>query len=233
MSQKVRPITKFKRGVKFFILFFFSTSIFSVLVLGFVPITFTPLMLIRSVEQAFDGEFPVAKRNWNSYSNISPNMVLAVVSSEDNKFPEHYGFDFVAIERALKHNSKKSKKIRGGSTISQQTAKNVFLVPARTWVRKGLETYFTVLIELTWSKRRIMEAYLNIVELGNGVYGVQSASEFYFEKDADKLTKSQAALLAATLPSPLKRDPGDPNGKLRRKQALILRIMRKVKEVNL
>lgn len=223
---------KVKRGLRFLILFFFSSSIFTVLVLRFVPITFTPLMLQRSIEQAFNGDFPKAKRTWKSYQNISPNMVLAVVSSEDNKFPEHYGFDFVAIERALKHNSKK-KKIRGGSTISQQTAKNVYLLPSRNWIRKGLETYFTVLIEATWSKKRIMEVYLNIVELGNGVYGVQSASEFYFQKEAKTLTKSQASLLAATLPSPLKRDPGDPNGKLRRKQELILRIMRKIQKVDL
>lgn len=232
MSQKIRPMIKLKRGVKFFTLLFFTSSIFSVLVMRFVPITFTPLMLIRSVEQAFDGDFPKAKRDWTSYKNISKNMVLAVVSSEDNKFPEHYGFDFVAIERALKHNSKK-KKIRGGSTISQQTGKNVFLVPARNWVRKGFETYFTVLIEATWSKKRIMEAYLNIVELGNGIYGVQAASEYYFEKDAKKLTKRQSALLAATLPSPLKRNPGNPNAAMSHKQEMILRIMRKIHSVDL
>lgn len=223
---------KLKRGLKFVIFFFFTSSVFTVLVLRFIPITFTPLMLLRSVEQAVDGNFPTAKRTWKSYKNISPNMVLAVVSSEDNKFPEHYGFDFVAIERALKHNSKK-KKVRGGSTISQQTSKNIFLVPSRTWIRKGFETYFTVLLEATWSKKNIMEAYLNIVELGNGIYGVQAASQYYFEKDADKLTKSQAALLAATLPSPLKRDPGDPSGKLRHKQDIILRIMRKIEKVDL
>lgn len=223
---------KFKRGVKFFTLLFFTSSFFSVLAMRFVPITFTPLMLIRSVEQAVDGDFPKAKRDWTSYGNISKNMVLAVVSSEDNKFPEHYGFDFIAIERALKHNSKK-RKIRGGSTISQQTGKNVFLVPARNWIRKGFETYFTILIETTWSKKRIMEAYLNIVELGNGIYGVEAASEFYFEKEAKKLTKRQSALLAATLPSPLKRNPGNPNSTLRHKQEMILRIMRKIHEVNL
>jgi len=232
MSQRIRPMIKFKRGVKFFILLFFTSSIFSVLVMRFVPVTFTPLMLQRSLEQAFDGDFPKAKRSWCSYNNISSNMVLAVVSSEDNKFPEHYGFDFVAIERALKHNSKK-KKIRGGSTISQQTGKNVFLVPARNWIRKGFETYFTVLIEVTWSKKRIMECYLNIVELGNGIYGVQAASEFYFEKDAKNLTKRQSALLAATLPSPLKRNPGKPNSALKHKQEVVLRIMKKVKEVDL
>lgn len=232
MTPKIKPIVKVKRGVKFFILFFFTSSIFSVLLLRFVPITFTPLMLIRTVEQAFDGKFPKASHSWKSYKNISPNMVLAVVASEDNKFPEHYGFDFVAIERALKHNSKK-KKIRGGSTISQQTAKNVFLVPSRTWVRKGFEAYFTVLIEVAWSKQRIMEAYLNIVELGNGVYGVQAASQKYFDKDAKNLTKNQSALLAATLPSPLKRNPGDPSSSLRRKQEVILRIMRRLGSVEL
>ncbi len=232
MSQKIRPMIKFKRGIKFFTLLFFTSSIFSVLILKFVPITFTPLMLIRSVEQAIDGKFPKAKRDWTSYKNISPNMVLAVISSEDNKFPEHYGFDFVAIERALKHNTKK-RKIRGGSTISQQTGKNIFLVPARNWIRKGFETYFTVLIEATWSKRRIMEVYLNIVEQGNGIYGVQAASEYYFEKEAKNLTKRQAALLAATLPSPLKRNPGSPNSAMKHKQEMILRIMRKIREVNL
>lgn len=232
MAQKIRTSIKVKRGIKFFMLFFFTSSFFTVLMLRFVPVTFTPLMLIRSAEQAIDGKFPNDSRSWAPYSKISHNMVMAVISSEDNKFAEHYGFDFVAIDKALKHNSKK-KKIRGGSTISQQTAKNVFLVPSRTWVRKGFEAYFTVLIEVAWSKKRIMEVYLNIVELGKGVYGVNAAANKYFDKDAEDLTKNQSALLAATLPSPLKRNPADPSSSLRKKQHAILRIMRRLKPVEL
>jgi monofunctional biosynthetic peptidoglycan transglycosylase len=138
---------------------------------------------------------------WVDYERIAPSMRLAVVAAEDQRFPEHDGFDFVAIEKAVAHN-KKSERKRGASTISQQVAKNLFLWPQRSWMRKGLEVYFTVALETLWPKRRILEVYLNVAELGDGVYGVGAASRKFFGRDASRLTSSQAALLAAVLPSP-------------------------------
>ena len=158
-------------------------------------------------------------------------MVQAVVASEDNLFMEHNGFSFRDIEKALEHN-KKGKRIRGGSTISQQTAKNVFLWPQRSWVRKGLETYFTVLIEFLWTKERIMEVYLNIIETGNGIYGVQAASRKYFGVNASNLTRSQAALIAVCLPNPRKFSPANPSGYISRRKNHIVNIMGKLKRVD-
>ena len=159
------------RLVRNLILIFFLGSVSWVLIAGFVPVWFTPLMIIRTVEAVFDGETPRNSKKWVPIEEISPNMVQAVVASEDNLFLEHNGFSFGDIQKAIKHN-KNGKRIRGGSTISQQTAKNVFLWPKRSYVRKGLEAYFTVLIELFWSKERIMEVYLNVIGTGVGIYGV-------------------------------------------------------------
>lgn len=182
-------------------LWFFGLSIFSVILFRFVPIPVTPLMLIRCVEQLADGQEVKLKKDWVSMDEISPNMPLAVVASEDQIFLQHNGFDFKAIEKAMKHNERK-KRLRGGSTISQQTAKNVFLWPGRSYLRKGFEVYFTVLIELIWSKERILEVYLNVVEMGDGVYGVQAAGQEFFKKDAKKLSPSECATIAALLPNP-------------------------------
>ena len=143
-------------------------------------------------------------KTWVNYEHISPNLALAVIASEDQSFPDHWGFDVAAIEKALKYNEKKKgRKIKGGSTISQQTAKNVFLWPGRSWVRKGFEAYFTLLIEGIWSKERIMETYLNVIEMGDGIYG-RSRIKAYFNKTAQTLTPAQCAAIAAILPSPLK-----------------------------
>ena len=143
------------------------------------------------------------KKTWVPLEEIAKPMRSAVIKAEDYKFYQHHGFDFEAIERAIQYN-KTHKKKKGASTISQQTAKNVFLWPSRSWVRKGLEAYFTILIELLWSKDRILEVYLNVIELGKGVYGVEAAAQKYFKKPAKKLTASQAALMAAVLPNPIK-----------------------------
>jgi len=211
---------------------FFIITIGMVVVLRFVPTPVTPLMLIRCGEQLADGRSLRLNKDWVSFSNISPNMVQAAVAAEDSSFPEHFGFDFEAIQKAMRHNER-SKKIRGASTISQQTAKNVFLWPSRSYVRKGLEVYLTFLIEVMWTKERIMEVYLNIVEMGDGVYGVEAAAQKYYHKPAAKLSRAEAAMLAAILPRPLKRYPDRPTGFLQNRQARILRLMLKLGPVKL
>jgi monofunctional biosynthetic peptidoglycan transglycosylase len=181
---------------------FVGLSLFFVLLFRFVPVYVTPLMLIRSVEQLSDGKKLQLKHNWVSIAAISKNLPLAVVCSEDQNFMNHFGFDFKAIERSVETSNKGTKRLRGASTISQQTAKNVFLWPDRSWLRKGLEVYFTVLIEILWSKERILEVYLNSIEMGNGIYGAEAASRFYFKKSAKNLSRTQAAAIAAVLPNP-------------------------------
>ena len=144
------------------------------------------------------------KRDYVDFDEMSPNIRLAVMASEDQLFPDHNGFDIASIKKALSSNKKKTKRIRGASTISQQVAKNVFLWQGRSWFRKGLEVYFTFMIELVWSKQRILEMYLNVAEMGKGIYGVEAASQSYFKKPAKKLTRSEAAMIAACLPNPKK-----------------------------
>jgi monofunctional glycosyltransferase len=205
-------------------------SIISVVVLRFLPVYLTPLMVIRSVEQVCDGKPLKMKKTWTPIDKISHNMVQSVVASEDNLFMEHFGFDEKAIENALRHNAK-GKKIRGGSTISQQTAKNVFLFPDRTYVRKALEAYFTLLIETFWSKERIMEVYLNVIETGDGIYGVEAAAESYFHCHASELTRSKAVLIAVSLPNPRKFDPAHPSPYLLKRQAKIMRLMKRIEQV--
>lgn len=142
------------------------------------------------------------RRDYVSASDISPYMRLAVIASEDQLFTEHYGFDWKRIQEAMAYNKRKPQKLRGGSTISQQTAKNVFLWQGRSWVRKGLEVYFTGMIELFWGKKRILEVYLNVIEMGKGVFGAEAAAQYYFGKSAKQLTRREAAMIAASLPNP-------------------------------
>lgn len=197
------------KWIKRLVLAFFALSILSVIVYRWVPVPVTPLMLIRCVEQKFAGEPMKLDKKWVSFEEISPNLPLAVFCSEDQDFFRHHGFNFKAIQEALKHDEH-SKRIVGASTVSQQTAKNVFLSVNRSWVRKGFEAYFTVLIEFFWSKKRIMEVYLNVVEFGKGIYGAEAASEAYFHKHAKDLNKEEAASLAAVLPDPLKWSAAHP-----------------------
>jgi monofunctional biosynthetic peptidoglycan transglycosylase len=166
-----------------------------ILIYGLVPPAVTPLMLIRLAE----GE-GIAK-TWVPLSRISPQMPYAIIAAEDNRFCVHFGFDFKAIQEAVADYGE-SGGLRGASTVSMQTAKNLFLWPGRSWLRKGIEAYLTVMIELLWPKQRIMEVYLNIAEWGHGIYGVEAAAQTYFGKDASKLTRREAALLAAVLPNP-------------------------------
>ena len=231
ISRKNTFWARLKRFTLKFIMWFFIVSISWVILVRFIPVLITPLMVIRSVESVFEGEAPKIRKDWVSIDKISPNMIQAVVASEDNLFMQHNGFSFKDIEKAYEHN-KKGKRIRGGRTISQQTAKNVFLWPRRSWVRKGLEVYFTVLIEFLWSKERIMEVYLNVIETGDGIYGVQAASEIYFDKSASKLSKSQAALIAVCLPNPRLFNPGKPSNYIQRRKNHIVNLMGKIEKVD-
>jgi monofunctional biosynthetic peptidoglycan transglycosylase len=220
------------RFLKYFLIIFFGSSIFFVVLYRFVNPPVTPLMLIRILQQTVSGEPVRLKKEWKNLKEISSNLQLAVVASEDNRFLEHSGFDMEAIKKAQDYNEKKKgKKVRGASTISQQTAKNVFLWPDRTWVRKGLEVYFTFLIETVWGKRRIMEVYLNVIEMGNGIYGAETASRNYFHKPAAELTREQAALLTAILPNPRKWDPSHPSAYLLNREQWILWNMANIGKV--
>jgi monofunctional biosynthetic peptidoglycan transglycosylase len=191
-------------------LWFVGLSLFFVLLFRFVPVPLTPLMLIRTVEQVFGPDEIRLKHDWVSIDEISRNLPLAVVCSEDQNFMNHSGFDMKAIERSLDAAKKGVKRVKGASTISQQTAKNVFLWPGRSWIRKGFEAYFTVLIEFFWSKERIMEVYLNSIEMGNGIYGAEAAANFYWKTTAQNLSRTQAAALAAVLPNPRKYSANPP-----------------------
>jgi monofunctional biosynthetic peptidoglycan transglycosylase len=191
-------------------LWFFGLSLASVVIFKFVPVPVTPLMVIRSVEQIFDGQMPRLKHDWVSLDEISKNLPLAVVCSEDQNFMNHSGFDMKAIERSIDASKRGAKRLRGASTISQQTAKNVFLWPGRSWVRKGFEAYFTVLIEFIWGKERIMEVYLNSIEMGNGIYGAEAAARFYWKTSAQNLSRTQAAAIAAVLPNPRRYSANPP-----------------------
>ena len=219
-----------KRFLRFFIrcvMGFLIASVGLVLLLRFAPPLTSGLMMERRVESFFIAEDYQRRYQWVPLENIAPVMGVAVVAAEDQLFADHAGFDWQAIEKAVIYNQK-HKKTRGASTISQQTAKNLFLWSGRNWLRKGMETYFTVLIETLWSKERILEVYLNIVELGDGVYGVEAASQYYFKKPAARLSANEAALLAAVLPNPHIFQVNKPSGYIRGRQKWILTNMRRL-----
>lgn len=218
--------------IKKFLIIFIGSSVLAVVMYRYVPVYVTPLMVIRAVEQKQADKPIKLKHKWLSLDKISHNMVQAVVASEDNLFMEHNGFDFDQIEKAIKE-AKSGKRNRGASTISQQTAKNVFLWNGGGWFRKGLEAYFTVLIELLWSKERIMEIYLNSIEMGYGIYGVEAVAKEHFNKKAAKLTKREAALIAATLPNPLRYNSANPSVYMRKRQRQIVSLMDKIAPVEM
>ena len=204
---------------------FFGSTILSVVVLRVVPVFFTPLMFIRCGEQLLDGKSLNMHHHWVSPEKISPHLPVAVMGSEDQRFLLHHGFDFAAIQKAAKQNMRGGKKM-GASTISQQTAKNVFLWPGRSWIRKGFEMYFTALIELMWSKQRIMEVYLNSIEMGDGIYGADAVAEYNFGTTAGNLSRAQCALIAATLPNPRVFSSKYPSAYMRKRQHQIMKNMR-------
>lgn len=208
------------------IITFIVLSIIWVVIYRYVPIPGTLLMLSRNINDNAPIHY-----DWQPLEKISPDLALAVVSSEDNLFTQHNGFDIEAIKQA-QEDAKKGKRLRGASTISQQTAKNVFLWNDRSWVRKGLEAYFTVLIELIWGKERIMEVYLNCIEMGNGIYGASAVAKHHFGTTADKLTRKECALIAATLPNPRKFNSAKPSKYMLKRQADILKLMKYIGKVD-
>jgi monofunctional biosynthetic peptidoglycan transglycosylase len=226
-----KGLLRLMRWIRNLLLTLFILSLFFVLLYKYVPVYYTPLMLTRSIEQLKKNKKISIAHKWIPLPEISHNLVQAVVASEDNLFLVHNGFDFEQIEIA-REEAAKGKRIRGASTISQQTAKNVFLFPSRSWVRKGLEAYFTVLIEFVWGKKRIMEVYLNSIEMGNGIFGAQAVAKENFNKTADKLTIPEATLIAASLPNPREFNSANPTAYMLKRQAKISSLMSKILPVD-
>ena len=224
-------MTKKGKLLRFFLikipLFLVTFSVIWVLLLRWVPVWVTPLMITRSIEYRKDDSFKTHKK-WTPLEEISPEMVKAVIASEDNLFDTHKGFDWKEIRKAAEE-YRSGKRLRGASTISQQTARNVFLFPSNTVVRKALEAYFTVLIELMWSKRRIMEVYLNVAEMGPGIYGAQAAAQQLFGKQASGLTRRESCLITACLPSPLTRNAAKPSSYVQKRASQISTLEGKLK----
>lgn len=216
-----------RRIIRWMVVAFLGSTILAVVILRFVPVYFTPLMFIRCAEQMRDGSSLRLKHTWVSLDDMSKYMPVAVMASEDQRFMTHHGFDYNAIEQAARHN-RTGKRMHGASTITQQTAKNVFLWPGRSWLRKGLEAYFTVLIELTWSKQRIMEVYLNSIEMGNGIYGAEAVAREHFGKKASELSRNDCALIAATLPNPRIYSSKHPSPYMLKRQRQIKQQMRHI-----
>jgi monofunctional glycosyltransferase len=215
------------RILKLAFIIFVGGSIFFVILFRFVnpPVTF--LMIERGFEQKAAGKPWKIDKQWKNFDDIGNPIKVAAVAAEDQTFLENHGFDFNAMERAYKKNEH-SKKLIGGSTITQQTAKNVFLWPGRSFIRKGFEAWFTMLIEVFWGKKRIMEVYLNVIEMGDGIYGVDAASQAYFHEPASALNNYQAAAIASIWPNPLKWSATDPSDFVRHRQYLIRRNMRRL-----
>lgn len=223
-------MTKIKWFLLKVLLWFFGISIFFVVLFKFVPVPFTPLMVMRYFENKAAGKENYFSHDWEPIENISMNLQKAVIASEDGTFLTHNGFDFIAMQKAYKSNER-GRRIKGGSTISQQTAKNVFLWQGRSYFRKGLEAYFTVLIEIIWGKQRIMEVYLNSIEMGDGVYGAQAATQHWYRKDATSLTPVQAAGIAAILPNPRKFKATSSSSYINNRKTKIVRIMRHIGKI--
>lgn len=214
-SKKKRPKAKRTIGRRIWrityrtVLILWIGSLLWVALLKYIPVYFTPLMIRRTAEALIEGQSPVNKKQWIPLHSIDCDLPLACVASEDNLFLTHNGFSTRAIRRAIEDHQK-GRPLRGASTISQQTAKNVFTFCTRTWLRKGIEAYYTFLIEKIWGKERIMEVYLNVVELGNGIYGVEAASQHYFNRPASDISRHRAALMAAALPNPRRYSISNP-----------------------
>ncbi len=224
-SQKIsfgkRIFNFFKWILKFAIFFFVSTVLVVFSMRWINPVT-SSIMVQRQISGLFDGEFELIKYHWVDYDDVSKFMPIAIVAAEDQNFPKHFGFDFKQIEKALKEN-KRGRRVRGASTITQQVAKNLFLWEGKSFLRKGIEAYFTLLIELLWDKQRILEVHMNIAEMGDKIFGVGTASVAYFKKPAASLNIRQAALLAAILPNPKKYSAVKPSGYVRGRQNWIVR----------
>lgn len=220
-SFKKRLFNIFKWMLKFAVIFFIISVLIIFLMRWINPVT-SSVMMQRQISNFIKGDFELVKYHWVSYDDVSKFVPIAIVAAEDQNFPNHWGFDFKQIEKAMKQN-KRGKRIRGASTITQQVAKNLFLWEGKSFVRKGIEAYFTVLLELLWDKKRILEVHMNIAEFGENIFGVGIASIAYFKKPPDKLTINQAALLAAVLPNPLRYSVVKPSGYVRGRQTWIIK----------
>ncbi len=218
---------KLQTLLRWIVLLFFGSTILAVFIYKWCPVYVTPLMVIRCAQQVRHGEQLRLRHHWVPLDSMSIYMPVAVMASEDQRFLTHSGFDFIEIDKAMEER-RSGKRYRGGSTISQQTAKNVFLWPKASWLRKGLEAYFTVLIELVWGKERIMEVYLNSIEMGDGIYGAEAVAQQHFRRTAKTLTRPNCALIAATLPNPLKYNSKDPSSYVLKRQTAIMRQMRHI-----
>ena len=223
----MKILLKIQKTLQWIVLLFFGSTILSVIVYRWCPVYLTPLMLIRCAQQMTRGEQIKLRHHWVPLDSMSIYMPVAVMASEDQRFLTHHGFDFVEINNAVKERQS-GKRRRGGSTISQQTAKNVFLWPSSSWLRKGLEAYFTILIELIWGKERIMEVYLNSIEMGDGIYGAEAVGQWHFHRSAQELTRPDCALIAATLPNPLKFNSQIPSDYMLKRQTFIMKQMRHI-----
>ena len=223
----MKLLRRLQKWVQWLVVLFFATSIGAVVIYRWLPVPVTPLMVIRCVQQVEKGESLRLRHHWVPLEEMSIYMPVAVIASEDQRFMEHHGFDYEAIEKALEEN-RKGKRQRGASTITQQTANNVFLWHGHSWVRKGLEAYFTFLIEVFWSKQRIMEVYLNSIEMGDGIYGAEAVAQWHFGCTAAQLTRPQCALIAATLPNPLRFSSKNPSGYMLKRQTWIMRQMKHI-----
>jgi monofunctional glycosyltransferase len=219
MTNALKKVWKW---TKWILILYFGITILAVLTFRWMPFFTTPMVIIRTVKEKFDKKPVPIRKEWVSIDEISPNLQLAVFCSEDQEFFHHHGFNFGAIKDAWKYDEHSKKKMRGASTISQQAARCAFLTTHRSWIRKGFEVYFTGLIELFWSKKRIMEVYLNVIEFGKGIFGAEAASEYYYHKHAKDLTHPEAAALASILPDPLKWSPTNPGPYIAERQQWIL-----------
>jgi len=215
------------KGLAWALGLFLALNLLLVAFFRFVPVPVSALMVQRRLEAWSTGRPYAARHTWVPLEDIAPSLGVAVIAAEDQNFAEHFGFDWQAIEKAVQHNETSRRK-RGASTVSQQTAKNLFLWNSRSWTRKGLEAWCTLLLEAGWSKKRILEVYLNIVEFGDGIYGAEAAARTFFGKPAKRLTPSEGALLAAVLPNPRKFRANAPSDYIRGRQAWILGQMRQL-----
>jgi monofunctional biosynthetic peptidoglycan transglycosylase len=228
-GNKLVKVLKAMLRTLLLILFIATQWAFLLIVLYRVmPVPLTPLHITRLFDQTSEGKPLRLTKDWTSIENLGENICKAVLAAEDGRFFEHYGFDFEQMQAAIESSLEKNKKLRGASTITQQTAKNIFFTPKRSWIRKIPEMGITVMLELLWTKKRILEVYLNIIETGEGIYGMEAAAQEYFNKPCDKLSKRECALIASCLPNPRTRRPDKPTAFINRKAGKVLRGMNKV-----
>jgi monofunctional biosynthetic peptidoglycan transglycosylase len=209
----------------------FQLTMLLIILYRVIPVPLTPLHVARLIEQGLEGKPFRLTKNWTSIDYVSDKFCLAVITSEDVKFIRHYGFDFEQISNSIERGLKRGKKLRGASTISQQTAKNLFFTPKRSWVRKVPEVCITLCLELLWTKKRILEVYVNIIEMGDGIYGVDAAASAYFSRTASNLSSRESALIAACLPNPRRWHPNRPSRYIDRKARGIQRYMHQIGEL--